>query len=108
MLQHEALRVHELQLGQLGADLPEALGSGAIIGNLRRAYRFLLDEIFPSDALDRRGTGQVDDRLGTLLRADGRQLQEAEQDRCDAPVISTKIRRHKARVQGVCDDACPC
>jgi hypothetical protein len=57
MLQHEDLRVHELQPGQLGADLPEAFGSCTIVGDLRRAYRFLLDEILPSDAIDHRGTG---------------------------------------------------
>src|SRR5262245_12956325 len=86
MLQHDDLRVHELQSGQLGADLPEAFGSCAIVGDLRRAYRFLLDEIPPSGVLDRRGTGQVDDRLGTLLWTDGRQLQDAEEGGCDATV----------------------
>ena len=51
MLQHHNPGVDELQSGQLGADLPEAFGSGAIIGHLRRTYCLLLDEIFPSDTL---------------------------------------------------------
>jgi hypothetical protein len=108
MLQHHNPGVFELQLGQLGADLPEAFGRGVIVGHLRRTYCLLLDEIFPTDTLDRRGTGQVDDRLGTLLRANSSKLQDAEEDCCKATVVPAKIRRHKARVQGVRYNTRPC
>ena len=98
--------VDELQSGHLSANLPKAFGRGGIIGHLRRAYYLLLNKILSSDTLDQWGTGQVDDRLGTLLRADGGQLQDTDESRGDASVIPPKIRRHKAGVQGVGDDAC--